>query len=533
MQKPDITPSRTIWLQITLICLATLLLRFWQLTHTEVAARDSIGFIRYAWNLGHTNDPVQLLKDSHQHPGYPFIIHLCSIPIQTITDYSLPDAYQLSAQLTSLGFSVALVIPLFLFIQRLLGVQPAFWGTLLFQVLPSMSKVLGDGLSESMFLCLAATSLYSFVKAIQDNNRLCFLTSGIFSGLSYLVRPEGLVIAFAGILVAAWMAFKNKENTNHSIPVRVIPTLLLILGTLATCTPFMLTIGKLTSKPTGQKILETSTIQKGPQPGFAPAGLSLATVPLFSDWWEEKNHSANNKLAWSITAVIQAYTKGFNYLGCIFLLIGIFAQWRGWNNKAELWFILICLTGLNLAYFRVANVVGYLSERHAMLSLLILSGWCASGGILIHQKILELITKPGSTSPNPILNAAPWVLLILLVPSLWKSMETLHYNREGFKQAGHWLAKNSLPGDPVDDPFCWTHYHAGKVFLEGAKNLEHSNPGIRYVVVEKSKNPHIRLQTFSEEKLLKDGGELVFEHKGKNKGAPPCIMVFKIPAPNP
>src|SRR5438105_1176908 len=41
------------WLALLLALVAGL--RAWQLTHTEVASRDSIGYIRYAWRL--ENEP--------------------------------------------------------------------------------------------------------------------------------------------------------------------------------------------------------------------------------------------------------------------------------------------------------------------------------------------------------------------------------------------------------------------------------------------------------------------------------------------
>ena len=46
-------------------------LRAWQITHTEVAARDSIGFIRYAWLLENSDDWKSVIKDAQQHPGFP------------------------------------------------------------------------------------------------------------------------------------------------------------------------------------------------------------------------------------------------------------------------------------------------------------------------------------------------------------------------------------------------------------------------------------------------------------------------------
>src|SRR6266852_4037607 len=100
--------SRRIWRDVRLLALllvATAGLRAWQVSHTEVAARDSIGFIREAWRL--RDQPWgEVLRSSEQHPGYPMALLAVSYPVRSLI--SGTDAYmmQLSAQLTSALASV-------------------------------------------------------------------------------------------------------------------------------------------------------------------------------------------------------------------------------------------------------------------------------------------------------------------------------------------------------------------------------------------------------------------------------------------
>ncbi len=58
---------------VVLLLLGASGLRAWHLRHTEVAARDSIGFIRIAWQMEHDNFR-QAVADGQQHPGYPLAI---------------------------------------------------------------------------------------------------------------------------------------------------------------------------------------------------------------------------------------------------------------------------------------------------------------------------------------------------------------------------------------------------------------------------------------------------------------------------
>ena len=55
--------------------------RAWLIGHTEVAARDSVGFIRYALEL--ERDPwKEVLERNLQHPGYPAVLLAVSWPVR-------------------------------------------------------------------------------------------------------------------------------------------------------------------------------------------------------------------------------------------------------------------------------------------------------------------------------------------------------------------------------------------------------------------------------------------------------------------
>src|SRR5439155_750101 len=90
-----------------------------------------------------------------------------------------------------------------------------------------------------------------------------------------------------------------------------------------------------------------------------------------------------------------------------------------------------------------------------------------------------------------------WAALLLAgfaVAALPKTLEPLHANRSGFRDAGLWIAGHSRPWDEVLDPYSWSHYYSGKVFLEDESPAP--PPGqrkVRYVVIEESGHEHLRL----------------------------------------
>src|SRR4051812_10461141 len=106
---PLATRASSLWHDLRLLVLLIALttgLRVWHLWHTEVAARDSIGYIRYAWQLQH-QPWVEVVSHGDQHPGYPAAIVAMSLVVRQVV--SGPDSVimQLSAQLAS---SVAAVL---------------------------------------------------------------------------------------------------------------------------------------------------------------------------------------------------------------------------------------------------------------------------------------------------------------------------------------------------------------------------------------------------------------------------------------
>src|SRR5262245_33676819 len=111
-QEPR-TFTRADWVLIGVLLALVLPLRLWLLHNTEVTARDSIGYIRYA--LQFERKPWQdVCEKNHQHPGYPICVYLMSLPIRAFEGKTTPENMELSAQLVSLFASLLLMLPMYL-----------------------------------------------------------------------------------------------------------------------------------------------------------------------------------------------------------------------------------------------------------------------------------------------------------------------------------------------------------------------------------------------------------------------------------
>src|SRR6516164_8421881 len=132
-ERPD--SRRGDWGRIALVALLAIGVRGWVITHTEVVARDSIGFIRYALQL-EEKPLAQVIRDSEQHPGYPLSVMLVSKPVRALTGGLSCDAMTLSAQLASAIAAILMIVPIFFLGKSLFGRQAGFLAAALLQCLP-------------------------------------------------------------------------------------------------------------------------------------------------------------------------------------------------------------------------------------------------------------------------------------------------------------------------------------------------------------------------------------------------------------
>src|SRR5882724_9500339 len=141
-----------------LLVLLVLPLRLWLLVNTEVAARDSIGYIRYALKFESEEGWKQVIKDNDQHPGYALTVLAVSQPLRSASGQTDAATMQLAAQLTTVLAAILLLYPMYHVGRLLFNRRTGFGAALLFQVLPINAQHLSDGISEGLFLFLVASA---------------------------------------------------------------------------------------------------------------------------------------------------------------------------------------------------------------------------------------------------------------------------------------------------------------------------------------------------------------------------------------
>ena len=544
---------------LVILALLALGLRAWQITHTEVVSRDSISYIRIAWQLEH-GDWRQVMRSSPQHPGYPLSVLAVSRPVRQFIPTDLPRAWQLSAQLASALASVLLVVPMFFLGRELFDRRIAFWACVLFQCLPSSSKVMGDGLSDTLFLLFACTGFWMACVALRRGARTAFALTGVAGGLAYLVRPEGvLIVGATGLVVLGLQVGRRWRRSWRSV---LVNGGLLSLASLVVMTPYMVLIGGLTVKNTPNLMMnqqrpdadwEGKLRPQTPKKGEPQARGSADGSTLLAIWWHPSKGELEildriktpeemltlkppRRYLWALRAMYTELGKAFFYLLWLPALLG--AWW--FRGRARLvpgtWVLtLVCLLLCGLL-FRVAEKMGYLSDRHLLLVVLCGVYPAAAGAIVLGHKLAQ-----GAARLRPALARRGWtnghvwalglLLLLALVP-LPRTLERLHGDRAGFRAVGRWMAEHTPAGNFIEDPYCWTYYYAGRVFAEGCSGLPVEPNPCFYVVLEESKNRHphlVSLQSALVHTLEAKGSEILHKETVRRGKERVNIVVWKVP----
>ena len=469
------------WLLLLVVLAAGL--RFWQVRHTEVTTRDSIAFIRYAWRLQSESWPEVIRTENH-HPVYPFLIHLAGAPVRALVPDDLPRAMQLAAQLVSCLAGVLLVVPMYWLGCELFGRRVGFWATLLFQCLPGPGRVLADGLTESVFLLLCASGLYFACRAVRAGGVGWFVLTGLTSGLAYLTRTEGLLVAAVTGAVLAGLQVGRAWRRDGWAFGRA--GLALTTATLVVAGPFMWHIGGVSLKPSQYNFFgkpwqsrSTVPVSEGPAP--------IAHTPLPLAMWEYNSTARpEDRYFWAVRALVAMVDKGFFHVLTLPFLAGLFLLRQRATRVPGAWVLLALGAVLVALLYRLGQSNGYLGERHVLLIVMGgLYGAVAALGVLCDWVARRVGGLSGSTLTLLVLAG----LTLLPLP---KTLAPLHAERAGFRQAGRWLAEHVRPGDRVVDPFTWASYHAGLDFRHDPQGAP-SGSSVCYVVLDRSRSKHEHL----------------------------------------
>src|SRR5260370_2752554 len=163
---------------------------------------------------------------------------------------------------------------------------------------------------------------------------------------------------------------------------------------------------------------------------------------------------------------------------------------------AGAWILVVLCLLHGLVLWRMARVVGYVSDRHVLL--LVLCGvFTGTAAVAALGDWLAGRIEKGTSATVPV-GPRTWPSITLLVAltlfGLPDDLRTLHANRAGHRAARLWLAEHAHPADKTFDPYCWAHCYAGRVFQEGIEPEAPAGYHVTYyAVLECSAQDHDQL----------------------------------------
>jgi hypothetical protein len=532
---------KTDWLLIGVLITLVLPLRLWLLCNTEVTARDSIGYIRYALQFEQYSWQEVLTKN-HQHPGYPALVWLMSLPVRAIDGATMPDNMERSTQLVNLFASLLLIVPMYFLGRQFFDRTVSFWSVILYQYLPISAQHLSDGISEPIFLVLLVSGLLQAVHAIRERTVWRCALCGLCTGLAYLTRPEGALIlpAFACVLIVlqfrsewrcAWQRF-------FACGTSALVTAVLIASIYFAAT------GRITNKLSAIETLNNlvklvAEIFCAQESSAVAAGLSqrlqvfAVSFPTIDD--------KGMRLLRSVWALISEVCAGFHYVAGIPALLGFWWTFGSMRRRADFWVVMAFSMLHSFILIALAMSVSYVSDRHVMI--LVLGGcfFAVAGLRELPRRVLALCQTNGvsdaspwpgsvlrpqgvSTDPGHVLaknarkmwyrSAPVWfgiLLFALIAFCLPKATQRLHGNRVGNHEAGLWLAKQIDHNDNANivDDHAWSHFFSGLIFQEGHEPaFAKDHPSKCFVVTTRSRDPLVH--SLRQSPKLAKNAEVVF-----------------------
>jgi hypothetical protein len=521
-----------------LLLLAATGMRAWHLTRTEVLARDSIGYIRNAWQFQH-HGFLATLRDPkrEQQPGYPLTVVAVSHAVRPFVAGPETAVMQLSAQLASSLASVLLVIPTFYLGRALFHRGAGFWGSLFFQCLPASGRLFADGLSEGVFFLIAATALLGAVRAFRAHSPAWFVVTGLCGGLAYVVRPEGaLIVAATGAVLVVVQCVRSRRAP---WPRFLVCGLGLSAAALLTVGPLVAITGSLTAKHSENNLKEDlkglfgDAIPPSLIAALGRGGADGSPEPLFAAWLGGPD---THPSAWACRALALEFAKAFHYVLWLPMLLGLWWFRDRFRLLPGAWVLLLVSLAILALMWRIAAIFGYVSDRHLLLPVLSGSYWAVAAAPKIASGLAALfgrlpLARLGQRLPAAASPAWPAVLLAALVAStLPKTLEPLHVNRSGFRSAGLWIAETARPWDDVLDPYGWSHFYAGKEFLDGQPPPPpDGEQKVCYVVLEEVGRQHSRLPEIRRATDLAARGHPVWSWEGRRGKERVEVIVYEAP----
>lgn len=216
------------YLWLTAIIIGAIGFRLLLMTKAYAVGFDEVNYLKLAAS-GHINGLNHVLH-TYWSPFYPLAVALFS--------YIVPN-FELAGKLLSVLSASLIIVPVFFFVKKEFDKRTAFGASLLIAFFTYSATFSIYALTEAAYSFVAISGIIAGWYAIQNKNVVLAAITGIFFGMAYLTRPEGLgfILTFAGIIVIVllWQVFRKTRIISY-----IVILLISTVGFLAMSVPYLI-----------------------------------------------------------------------------------------------------------------------------------------------------------------------------------------------------------------------------------------------------------------------------------------------------
>lgn len=192
------------FLYLAIVILFALALRLPLLSYFNVVTPDSILLIEIAKTIGNGEYFTVNVPIHHHHPLYPSLMAFVSL----ITFLG----YVKSGQLISILAALLTVVLVYKLSAKIYNRKTAIYSALILSLVPLHALYSVLILKDSLYVLMVLSMIYSCIMALKSQRKRYFIMAGLFLGLAYLARFDGILLL---LILPVFLYFIYKENDKN------------------------------------------------------------------------------------------------------------------------------------------------------------------------------------------------------------------------------------------------------------------------------------------------------------------------------
>lgn len=408
-------------------------------------------------------------------------------PLFIAAVYSITRDWLVAGYFVSLLFSFFTILLIYFLVKDVFGETIACITAVLLIFQPVVGGYSVRIITEPTYIFFFVLSVYLSWKAITKQKYSLYFWAGSVSGLSYLVRPEGLGIVIVTGLYTLLQAFSDFKDTYKK---RIISICTLALGTMVLVSPYVLYIRSETGKWQLSKKKSIIAAVTGQAIGDTVPDTSLPREARMLSY----SRIGGRGYLRTLFGLVVEFVKAYNLFLFLLLFLGLIRRKLiPRRPKYESFVFLV------LIFHILIFALFYVTPKYIISLISISLFWASIGFYELYEAILTKIPlqriKAMPKLPNRIFAVLLSLIILDLLPCTLRPQDR---DKIGKKKVGLWIKENCIksPWILTDSLRLAFYAEANAVRFQNRpgisryrdliKFVKSSNDKIDYVVVDKA-----------------------------------------------